>query len=297
MFVCPKTRTRLEAWYSNASDTLYPHLDEIPVLVPDPRAFLRRHGPWHPSEGVAGQRQEILPVSEPDAVSPFLSPSELGAGGPFGAALSDLGTLTPDSWCASVAVEHAPQGPACDVGCGLGNMARIMAKEGRSVIAFDRSPNAVLLARDILSGRISEALMPTHAGGAKSVKLPPVAVQTPLLLAIADALYPPLPKDALAWVHLGMLIDSLKEEDLIQVLLESVQLLAPGGVFSITTAYDSCGPLIENEPSRADELREVFGELGLRLIEERDVIPRVLRHHERRFTVQLVHAMVFTRVK
>jgi hypothetical protein len=176
-------------------------------------------------------------------------------------------------------------------------MARIMAKEGRSVIAFDRSPNAVLLARDILSGRISEALMPTHAGGAKSVKLPPVAVQTPLLLAIADALYPPLPKDALAWVHLGMLIDSLKEEDLIQVLLESVQLLALGGVFSITTAYDSCGPLIENEPSRADELREVFGELGLRLIEERDVIPRVLRHHERRFTVQLVHAMVFTRVK
>ncbi len=297
MFVCPKTRTTLEAWYSNASDTLYPHLDEIPVLVSDPRAFLRRHGPWHPSEGVAGQVQEILPVSEPDAVTPFLSPGELGVGGPFGDALLDLGTLTPDAWCASIAVEHAPQGPAVDVGCGLGNMARIMAKQGRAVIAFDRSPNAVLLARDILTGRITEALMPTHAGGAKSVQLPNVAVDTPLRLVIADARFPPLRKDSAAWVHLGMLIDELKGEDLVQALLESVQLLTRGGVLSITTAYDSGGPSIENEPSPVEELREVFEELGLRLIQERDVIPRVVRHHERRFTVQLVHAMVFMRVK
>lgn len=297
MFVCPKTRTTLEAWYANASDTLYPHLDEIPVLVPNPHAFLRRHGPWSPSDGVAGQRQEILEISEPDAITPFLSPGELGAGGPFGDALLDLGNLTPDSWVAGVAVQHAPQGPACDMGCGLGNMTRIMAKQGRAVIAMDRSPNAVLLARDILGGRITESLMPTHSGGSKSVRIPPVAVDQPLRLAIADARFPPLRKDSVAWVHLGMLIDELEGEDLVQVLVESVQLLTRGGVLSITTAYDGHGPFVENEPKPVDELREVFDELGLRLIQERDVIPKVTRHHDRRFTVQLVHAMVFMRVK
>ena len=77
VFVCPTTRTTLESWYSNAADVLYPVFDGIPVLVPEPEQYLRRHGPWDPRNGVAGQQQEIRGVWSPDAITPFLKPSEL----------------------------------------------------------------------------------------------------------------------------------------------------------------------------------------------------------------------------
>lgn len=295
MFVCPETRTSLEAWYSNAADTLYPHLEGVPVLVPDPKAFLRRHGPWNPRDGVVGQVQEPLGVSEPDAVTPFLAPGELGVSGVFGDALLDLGQLTPDAWLAAFVAQHGHPGPACDVGCGLGNMARLMAKQDRPVVAFDRSPAAVLTAKDLLTGQLTESLMPTHSRGARSVRVPPVAIDTPLRMAIADARFPPLPKDSMTWVHLGMLIDVLEGDDLVKALVESVQLLVRGGLLTVSTAYNSAGPFIENEPSPVDDLREVFQELGLRLVEERDLVPKVTRHYDRRFTVELVHCLVFQR--
>jgi SAM-dependent methyltransferase len=296
MFLCPATRTQLEAWYSNASDTLYPLLDGVPVLVPKPYPFLRRHGPWDPSLGVAGQTQEILTVQEPDAVTPFLTPDKMRAGGAFGDFLLDLGSDSPDHWLAGQATLHAPDGAAVDMGCGLGGMALRMALQGRTTAALDLSPNAVLLARDLLTGRMREALIPTHRRGAIAAHVPIPQPVSHVAFAIADVRSPPLPRDSFAWVHLGFLLDVLSPEDQAQALLQSVQLLARGGVLTVSTAYGGDYPHVEGESDPSLELREVFRELNLLLVEERDHVPHVRRSYDRSFTVQLADCLVLRRI-
>jgi len=297
MFVCPATRTPLEDWYSNAADVLYPLVQGIPVLVRDPHRFLRRHGPWNPAVGVAGQPQELLGVQSPDAVTPFLAPKGLQASGSFGDWLLDVGQDGPDAWLSSQAREHAPVGPAVDIGCGLGPMAALMHGMGRHVVCLDRSPDTMLLCRELLTGRVTEALVPSHRRGCSMVASPLTPGTSGYDFAIAEAQTPPLPKDSFAWAHLGFLIDGLDPEALIQALVSSIELLARGGVLTLSTAYDSPAstPHLPDEAPPGPEMIEVLGELGLVVVAERDKVPHVTRHYDRRFTVRLAHCLVLRR--
>ena len=295
MFVCPATGGPLEELYSEQADVLYPRIQGVPVLVPDPAQYLARHGPWNPSLGVAGQKQRILGVQAPDAVTPFLAPSELGAKGRFGDFLLDLGRDTPEDWVLEKALSLAPPGPCLDLGAGLGQMAARMASQEREVVVLDKSADAVVLCRDLLHGQVREALVPTHRRGCmlQSVPRPPGGR---LHFAIADACAPPLPPESMAWVHMGGLLDELEPEQLVQALVQGVQMLRPAGILSITTAYDT--PTVAMLPDEAPpepEMREVLDELGLDLLEERDAIPQVTRLYDRRFELRLVHAMVLRR--
>ncbi|HJN77281.1 MAG TPA: methyltransferase domain-containing protein [Myxococcota bacterium] len=297
MFVCPSSRGSLEEWYSNDADTLYPLVDGIPVLVPRPYDFLRRHGPWDPAGGVAGQRQELLGVESPDAVTPFLAPAGLQASGSFGDWLLDLGEDGPDAWLASAAIEHAPVGPCVDVGCGLGPMARLMHGLSRHVVCLDRSPDTMLLCRELLTGRLKEALVPTHRRGCGMVQSAAGSEATGFDFAIAEAQHPPLRKDSFAWVHLGFLIDGLEADDIVSALVASVELLGRGGILTLSTAYDSPPgtPHLPDEALPGPEMIDVVGELGLSVVDERDKVPHITRHYDRLFTVRLAHCLVLRR--
>ena len=297
MFVCPQTGGSLEAWYSNHADVLYPEIDGVRVLVPRPYDFLRRHGPWDPAAGVAGQRHEPLGVDAPDAVSPFLPAGRLGASGRLGDWLLDLGDDGTDAWLASTAHEHAPTGPAADIGAGVGPMAARMHAVGRHVLVLDRSPDAVLLSRALLTGQTREALVPTHRRGCKTMAVPVQPAESGYAFAIADARHPPLEPQSLAWAHLGFVLDTMSPDDLVATLVATVQLLPRGGVLSIATAHGAPAgtPHLPDAPPPADELREVLAELGLSVVDERDKVPHVTRNHDREFVVRLAQCLVLTR--
>lgn len=297
MFVCPSTRGPLEDWYSNSADVLYPLVDGIPVLLPRPYDFLRRHGPWDPVGGIAGQKQELLGVDSTDAVTPFLDPSALQAGGAFGDWLLDLAEDGPDAWLAEQAHGEAPAGPAVDMGCGLGPMARRMHRSGRHVVCIDRSPDTMVLCRDVLTGAVAEALVPTHRRGCGMMRSPVRGAATGYDFAIGEAQSPPLSKDSFAWIHLGFVIDGLEGEELVQALVSSIELLGRGGVLTLSTAYDSpaATPHLVDEAPPGPEMIDVMRELGLTLVQERDKVPHITRHYDRRFTVRLAHCLVLRR--
>lgn len=288
MFACPKTRAPLQEWYSQAADTLYPVLDGIPVLVPDPHRFLMRHGPWDPGYGAAGEARVTLGVAEADAVTPFLPPSRLPLRPLLTEVMHTLGDRDPDSVCAAWAAERAMSGPAVDWGCGVGTMSYKMARLGREVYALDRSLEAVSLARALLTGGIDELWVPTHRGGAEATRPPISVVNTPAHFAVADVRHPPLAARHFTWVHLGMILDGLSADDQVDALSGAVEALAPGGLLTITTAYDT-GPALPAQPRPEPELAEALTALGLSLMAEEDDVPRVRRRFDRAVEITLVH--------
>lgn len=295
MFVCPKTREPLEAWYSRAADVLYPTVEGLPVLVPEPGRHLAQHGPFDPTRAVAGVARRPLGVDAPDAITPFLAPQEIESREPMASFLAAMGDLDPDRLVAAWASAKAPAGYAVDIGCGVGAMSRLMAAAGREVVAFDLSVEAVLLARALLTGALDEALVPTHRRGAVLKRRPFRRPDAPLHFAVADAAAPPLPLRGAAWVHLGFLLDALPGEAVGPALVNAVELLKPGGVLTLTTAYDSDATPAPLEPSPEDELRDALRELGLKVLEERDNMPAFRRDYDRRYVVRLSHCLALRR--
>lgn len=292
MFVCPITRERLTDGRS-PEGRCYPSLDGVPVLVPDPERFLARHGPgaWDTGHGLPTRQIEDLPVDAPDPVTPHLPPSSLGGPGTFGRWIQSLGERCPDERCAKWGTELAPTGRALDVGCGVGPMARRMAMAGRQTWAFDRSPRAVLLARDLLMGRLRETVVPTHRGGLQKVRYPFKPISARLLsFCVADATQPPLPSGSFAWVHLGNVLD-IADETAGAILAACVGLLQPGGLLTISTPYDSDDVGMLGGPGPEEELQGALTALGLTVIDEEDQVPWVLRDYDRSFRVLFTHCL------
>ena len=290
MFVCPISGRPLSGWRSPLGFE-YPMLDGVPVLVAEPEQLLARHGVGAvlltetPTEDV---------VDAPDPVSPFLPPALLEAPGGLGAWLSTV-EETPASVAAAWGHSLAPAGAAADLACGLGEMALRMASRGRAVVAMDRSPRTVLLARELLLGRVREAAWPTWRGGAEARPVPLIPARPgQIRFAIADAARPPLAEGALAWVHLGNVVDVAAEGP--AALIEAAAaLLAPGGLLTVTTPYDLDRPTVAGGMDPEAELVDAIDSVGLDIVAERDEVPWVIRQYQRGYRVLFTHCLAARR--
>ena len=277
-----------EAW----RDDVLPAVDGVPVLVTDPAEFLARHGPrTTPADRARPLPHEPLPVDAPDPLTPHLPPGRwpaaLQPAGPFGAWLASLGDRCPDAVCAAWGLGLAPSGPVLDAGCGVGGMARRMASAGRPVVAFDRSPDAVLLARDLLAGRLPDVPVCGARSQATRMTWPhPAVPDNGVQWAIADVLEPPLPLDSLAWVHLGSVVDMVPA-GAVAVVDAVAPLLVSGGVLTVATPHDDDRVPHAHAPDPGAVLREALHALGFEVVREDRSVPWVVRQYDRGYRVLL----------
>jgi len=270
----------------------WPDVRGVPVLVPDARAFLVRHG-LGPSPFSRTVQPDPLPIDAPDPLTPHLPPGrwpkDLLPVGDFGAWVELLGERCPDAVCADWGHAHAPDGPALDAGCGVGGMARRMAEAGRSVCAFDRSPAAVLLARDLVSGNLPTVYVPLARSAAREVAWPHGA-QAGVQWAIADVLVPPLPPESFAWIHLGSVVDMVDGGP--EAVIDAVSpLLMSGGLLTIATPHDEDRPPIPGTPDPTEDLRHILDALGLHVIAQDRAVPWVVRQYDRGYRVLLTDCL------
>jgi hypothetical protein len=284
-FVCPRTRGPLRDWHSPEAKVTYPLLDGIPVLVPENIARLGRTTPRKVEQ--ADARRAGLP----DPITPHLPPSLFAAPAGFGQWLSSLGDNGPDATCAALAARHGGAGPALDVGCGAGAMARRMVAMGRPTWAFDLSPDAVLLARGLLCGQLAQTAIPTHRNGLRRVKVPFKPITSGLTFCVADAATPPFLPGAFRWVHLGDVLD-FAGDAVGDVLVGSAELVGKDGVFTITTAYAGEGEASETAALPDDELLEALGDLGFDILEQQDRVPHIVREYDRSYRVRFMHCVI-----
>lgn len=284
MYVCPRTGGPLKDWHSGTGHITYPVIDGLPVLVADPLALLAQQ----PARSAAAADPGRCGL--PDAVTPHLPPSLFGAPAGFGQWLTSLGDASPEGMAASFGARHAPPGPAVDAGCGVGAMARRMVTAGRDTWAFDRSLDAVLLARGLLCGTLPVTTIPTSKRGLRRVKVPFKPITSNLHFCVADATRPPFAPESFAWVHLGDMFDTLGD-DVGDVLVSAEGILKRGGLLTITTAYGAAAEPSETAAPPEEELLEALDGLGLQVIEQQDRVPQVLREYDRGYRVRFVHCI------
>ncbi len=298
LFACPETGAPLDpaTWTTEDGDA-FPLVDGVPVLVPDAARFLARHGPaWSVGDPAPTRARDPLPVDATDPVTPFLEPGDLGAPDSFGDWLRTLGGHSPAAVCAAWGDRLAPAGPAADLGCGVGPLTARMVAEDRPVVALDRSPRAVLLARAILEGRLREAFVPTHRLGLEARPLPvdplpPGVVQW----VVGDVHALPLADAAFAWVHLGHVLD-ITDGDPADVLFEAARCLAPGGLLTLSTPYDFDAPGLPDAVRPEVLLYTLLVDAGLEVVEEEERVPWVVREYDRGYRVLFSHCVAARRV-
>ncbi len=265
----------------------YPTIDGIPVLTLEPRSVLAhipRNAPF----------PDVRRAEVPDPITPHLQPSMLGAPDGLGAWFKEIGDGTPDSIAAAFGARYAPPGPALDVGCGVGAMTRRMATSGRPTWAFDWNPDAVVLAKRMLTGALPGVLLPTHKGGLKKVKVPIRPITQNLEFCIAEAAKPPFAHGVFAWVNVNARVDELGD-NIAEVLVACAELLMPGGLLTFCTQHSYAHGAEEGAHPPEDDFLAVIGEVGLNVIDQKDRIPTVIRHYDRRFEVRFVHCIVARR--
>lgn len=285
MYVCPRTGGPLKDWHSPEGHVTYPLVEGIPLLVPDPVALLATK----PPRSVLAA--DPIRAGAPDAVTPHLPPRLFGAPAGFGEWLASLGETSPDNVAAAFAAQHAPAGPAADVGCGVGTMARRMVALGRDTWAFDRSVDAVLLAKGLLCGTLQQTTIPSSRRGLRRVKVPFKPITANLHFAVADATRPPFRAESFAWVHLGHILDEIGEDEAGDVLVAAEGLLKKGGLLTITTAYDTPAAASETATPPEEELLEALDGLGLQVLEQQDRVPAVTREFDRGYKVRFMHVV------
>ena len=169
-----------------------------------------------------------------------------------------------------------------------------MVGMGRDTYAFDISPDAVLFARGILLGGMTVVSIPTHRVGLRRVKVPFTAIPHGLHLAIADAAQPPFALGSFAWVHLGDVLDHCGEA-VGEILVASAELVAPGGILTITTGFDVRGTPSEAKHPPEEELLEALDSLGFTVVEQSERVPQVRRNYDRSFVVRFMFCVAARR--
>lgn len=297
IFRCPETGGALDpdGWRSE-DGRAWPVVDGVPVLVPDPHAFLVRHAPaWSVGAAFPAQPPEPLPVDAPDLRTPFLDPVQLDAPGGFGAWVRGLGRRSPGQVCSDWAAELAPDGLAVDLGCGVGPMTARMVAAGREVVALDRAPRAVLSARAVVEGRLETLAEPTHRRGLRQAPNPvPPAAPGVVQWVIGDVLAPPLAEGVFAWVHLGNLLDMVGEAPA-AALEEASALLMPGGLLTVSTPWDVAPAPHADAPPPEPLLHALLAELDLWMLDEDPAVPWVVREYDRGYRVLFSHCVAARR--
>jgi len=217
-------------------------------------------------------------------------------GAPTGLAqwFSTLGDHCPEKVVAEMAARLAPTGPALDVCCGVGVMTRRMIAMGRDTWAFDHNPDAVGMAKGLLMGSITQALIPTHKGGLRRVKVPFRPTTQNLHFCIAEATAPPFKPGVFAWVNINVGLDEL-QDSFADALVACAELVAPGGLLTVATAHAYLNQQEENAHPPEEDLLEAISATGFQVLEQQDRIPQVLRSYERSFTVRFLHCIAARR--
>ena len=302
--VCVATGELLDPDLRTRDGSRYPAIDGVAVVVHQPAVFMARHSPqWRTDLPWSVSLPEPLPVDAPDLLTPHLSPGELaqlarddGAPAAWCDLLAGLDGDSPAAVCARWGAELAPDGPTLDLGCGVAVMGRLMAAQGRFVTLVDRSPRAVLMARDLLAGRLPEAWVPDERGGCRV--LPAgylrVADRDRLRFVVADALDLPFPPASFAWIHLGNLVDMV--DGAVDGLLDGVaDALMPGGLLTLSTPHDVDLPPMMGGVDPSGSLRDLLAHAGLDLITERDPVPWVVRQYRRGYRLLLADCLAARR--
>lgn len=288
MFVCPVTKSPLRDWRSSATGVVYPLVDGVPILLEEARVWLQRQTARSTVEA------RVAATASPDPITPHLPAQMLGAPSGFGQWLAALGDGGPDAYAVAFAEKYAPEGPACDVGCGMAPMARRMVALGRDTYAFDNSLDAVLLARGVLCGGIATTGIPTHRNAVRQVKVPFRPIQKGLHFAVADAAMPPFAHETFAWVHMGDVIDAAGDS-VGELLVATADIVARGGLLTIGTAYGARSSDEGDRPDPQEELLEALDSLGFEILEQADRIPHIARHYDRSYSVRFTHCIAARR--
>ncbi len=286
MFICPRTRGPLSGLYSERAHFTYPTVDGVPILLPDPRSLVDR------LQDPGQTFPDLTRLSVPDAVTPHLPPSMLGAPSGLGQWFTQLGEETPEAVVVSFGSRHAPPGPALDLGCGVGVLARRMVASGRMTWAMDIRADAVVTAKRLLTGQMNVALIPTHRQGTRRVKVPFKPILTDLAFCVGDATLPPFAPESFSWVDMGDVLDTYGESAP-EAMVEATALVQHGGVLTVATGYGSLGAAGEGSPGPDEELLEAMTALGLVLVDQRDRVPWVSRDYDRSWRIRFSHCMAF----
>ena len=253
----------------------YPILGDVPVLVPNPGAWVAGHRDavlaslaerGHIEPGVISLVDtfaEAFPNEEPRRFGDDWTAAELrgepgtdpvpdgDGGGAFAAFLGRAGGRTP----ADVALEllaGTPAGPTLEIGPGAGLGTERLARVRSPLIVGDLSLRSVLVARDRAAGEVAGVVL--------------------------DAAAPPFAAGRLAAVVAINVLDLLDDPE---ALLDGLAVaLEPGGRLVLTAP---CDLDIEDTP-------------GLHLRAAEDGVAWVRAHGPRRFEVYLVRAVAADRV-
>ena len=79
------------------------------------------------------------------------------------------------------------------------------------------------------------------------------------------------------------------------VLVSCAELLEPGGLLTLSTAYGSATDATENAPLPEEELIEALDGFGLTVVEHQDRVPWIQRDYDRSFAVKFMHVVAATK--
>lgn len=277
-------RLRVGLLGCSACKSLYPVLAGVPILVPDPGAWL------------AGYRESVLAAlaeageAPPEAVSlidsfcravpgaeplrfgddwtaaeagaaPVRPPEDGEAARAFAAFLEAAAGSGPDDTL--LALLDGELGTVWEVGCGAGTLSRRLRPRADRLVISDLSLRAVLRARDA-AGAVTGAPVASAVVDAESIGLLPGAVDTVVAAELVDLLDHP--------------------ERFVAGIADA---LAVGGRLALATPAPSLG-----EPGDDDVLAEVIASAGLAIAEERDAVPWIRAHDRRYYQVYFARVVI-----
>lgn len=174
---------------------------------------------------------------------------------------------------------------AIDIGCNVGGLTSELSARFESVIGFDYSFHSTLLARKILlhkPERLRQYKIFKDLNSVETKNLGSKLVSN-VEFVVANALHPPLPSACADLVNSANVIDEIDSASLF--IREKSRLAKPGGFISLCTSFSIPGlplPWFVVGPSW---LKGLLLCEGLKIMEMRDNLPRVLRSYNRCYSV------------
>jgi len=187
---------------------------------------------------------------------------------------------------------------AVDLGCSVGGLTVRMGKYARTALGMDLSFEKVLAARRIVLGK------PMNAGPfrlyreGKSYDAVPIpkAKTNNAEFFVASGDDVPLSQGCASIVASCNLVDVVP--DPFKLIAEKKRLTQPGGVLLLSTPYLDHSPAVINhlEAGRGDPKAVILEQLSdFELLEEKDMVPWLLRSSDRHYDIYLDHCVAARR--